>query len=168
MGMGANFAIPALASILILGGFGLTQQAFALPTSFPHTDDPDNCDFLFIDRFVDELGLPPSLGGAFPPDESIRVVDRSISPIPACPGSVSPPGPGTSVLVDITNTVFPPRAFFEVWYVADRETSLTNHDGFVFDNPAFRIDAFGANKPLFLNHLLLMEFLSQVKLGHLL
>jgi len=143
MGMGANFAIPLLVSILILGGFGLTQQALAVPTFLPDIVDANNCDSLFIDRFEDELG------SAFPPDELIRVADRSFfSSSPACFGSIPPPGPAPSVLVDITNTVFPPGAFIEVWYVADRETSLTNFDGFVFDNPAFRIDDVGANRPL--------------------
>ena len=86
--MGANFAIPLLASILILGGFGLTQQAFAAPISLPHTN-ADNCDFLFIDPRVDELGSGPE----FPPDELISVVDLFTSTSPACLGSFPGPGP---------------------------------------------------------------------------
>jgi hypothetical protein len=48
--------------------------------------------------------------------------------------------------VDITNLTR--RSFEEVWYVADPETTITNVDGLVNDELAFRIDMIGINTPL--------------------
>ena len=38
--------------------------------------------------------------------------------------------------------------WFDVWYVADPETFLTNHDGWVNGELAFKIDNIGLNRPL--------------------
>lgn len=38
--------------------------------------------------------------------------------------------------------------WFDVWYVADPETTLTNHDGWVNGGLAFKIDSIGVNRPL--------------------
>jgi len=142
--MKGHWIVSVLASILILGSLGLSQQAFAIMSAVDHFNDL-NCDFLFIDPVVDELGTV-----GFPPDETITSSDNpSISPT-ACPGSISPPT--GSVLVNITNTVIPPKAFTDVWYVGDVETTFSNFDGFADIGggplPAFRIDPTGANTPL--------------------
>jgi len=123
-----KWAIPVLFSILVIGGFGITQQAFALPTSIFFDDDP-NCDPLFVDPDVDELGI------GFPSDELISVFDIGTSPIPACLSA----GPGPHSLVEMTNLT--PDFWIDVWYVADGETFLSNFDGFVNGHSAFRIDS---------------------------
>jgi hypothetical protein len=124
--------------------FGLVAApAMALPVNVT-SDDLSQCDPLAVPPLVDELGnfTPP-----FPPDELIAAGDQQTS-LSACPPF---DGPAPNVLVFMTNLTT--RAFDEVWYVADPETSLTNLDGLVNNEPAFRIDSLvsdpgGINHPL--------------------
>jgi len=129
-----KWVIPVLASILIMGGFGITQQAFAVPTSVFFADDPPSCDFLFNGPdFGDELGLGALSGPfPFPPDEEIDAFVFSSSP-PACPsGSIG-------ITVEITNLT--PHFWFELFYVADSDTVISNFDGTIDGFLAFRIDS---------------------------
>ena len=129
-------------SVLLLA---LTATAPAVPTVILHNDTPE-CDPLFIPELVDELGFSPP----FPLDERLEAV-ATFTQIPACPMMDDPAMP--NALVMITNLTVPPRAFDQVWYVADRETTLTNPDGVagmpgVPPTRAFRIDTLGVNTPL--------------------
>jgi len=132
--MGMKWAIPVLFSILILGGFGLTQQAVAVPTSVVFSDFP-NCDpFLTGPDFGDELGLGPFSGPfPFPPDETINAFPLGPRPA-ACPSSGE-----VGTLVGLANLT--PTAWHEVFYIADSETVISNFDGFIDGFPAFRIDS---------------------------
>jgi len=157
--MKGHWIVSILAGILILGSLGLSHQVFALTTPVTHFD-VENCDFLFVDPIMDELGngtfsVPL---GPFPADESI-IASSGFTGVPgsACPSSF--PLPSSTTIAIITNTVTPPRAFTDVYYVGDTETSFTNVDGFVDGGsgplPAFRIDSVdsfggcGLNCPLF-------------------
>jgi len=137
-----KWTILVLASMLVIGSFGITQQAFAFPVSVTSSDDP-NCDPLSaVPPDVDELGKL-----VFAPDELITVFDLGPAIFHACPAGV-----GLSILMEITNTVSPPRAFTDVWYVANAGTTIANFDGFVDGGsgplPAFRIDSTGINLSL--------------------
>jgi len=119
----------------------------AVPTPIVHSDTPE-CDPLFIPHDVDELGFAPP----FPLDERIEAT-ATVTQLPACPVMDDPLMP--NALVFMTNLTFPPRAFTDVWYVADRETGLTNFDGVasmpipgVLPEEAFKIDSVGVNTPL--------------------
>jgi hypothetical protein len=95
---------------------------------------------------VDEIGFSPP----FPLDERLEAVP-TFTNIPACPPMDNPAIP--NALVVMTNLTVPPRAFRDVWYVRDRETTLTNIDGLAAMpglplQPAFKIDTVGVNVPL--------------------
>jgi len=140
------WAVPVIASILIIGGFGISQQAYAVPTLISSSDAP-SCDPLSLPVDADELGTnPPLVGPPFPADEEILSSFFSPDLSPPCPSA--PDGPDPNPAVGITNTVSPPQSFFDVYYVADPDTSISNIDGFVDGFPAFRIDAVGINTPL--------------------
>jgi len=150
--MKGHWTVSILVSILIMGSFGISQQAFAIETAVTHSD-VENCDFLSVPLDVHELGNGAAAGiFPFPPDEEIIAMDVVGVPGAACPGS-SPP-PSSSGIVAITNIVSPPRAFVDVWYVADPETTITNIDGTINGADAFRIDSpdsfggCGSNCPL--------------------
>jgi hypothetical protein len=110
-----------------------------------HVDTP-TCDPLFIPQLVDEIGfLPP-----FPLDECLEAVS-TFTQQSACPDTDIATIPNALVLM--TNATSPPRAFRQVWYVKDRETSFTNVDGIAAApglpmQETFRIDSVGDNKPL--------------------
>jgi hypothetical protein len=115
----------------------LAAPALAVPTAVSHVDLP-TCDFLAVPPVVDELGDTP----AFPPDERIVAVDFFTGAV-ACPSTDTP---ATNSLISMTNiTSFD---FVEVWYVADPETIISNVDGLINGEEAFRIDAVGLNTPL--------------------
>lgn len=114
--------------------------AVAVPTPVSHVETPE-CDPLFVPQLVDELGFSPP----FPLDERIDAA-ATFTNEPACPLMDIPGLP--NALVVMTNLTTPPRAFREVWYVKDRETSYTNFDGIVNGEPAFKIDTVGMNTPL--------------------
>jgi hypothetical protein len=115
----------------------LGAKTSAIPVSVSHVNLP-SCDFLAVPPDVDELGDTP----AFPPDERIVAVDLPTGGV-ACP-SVDTPAP--NMLISMTNITA--LDFVEVWYVADPETSISNVDGLVNGEEAFRIDAVGLNTPL--------------------
>lgn len=122
-----------------------SSTALAIPTPIFSMDTPP-CDPLIIPELVDELGLLPP----FPIDEGIEAFD-TFTTIPACPAMDDQLMP--NALVIMTNITFPPRAFSDVWYVKDFETSFSNVDGmaatpgFTMED-AFKIDAIGINTPL--------------------
>ena len=86
------------------------------------------------------IGFQPNL---FPPDETIDA-DATVTQNIACPGSAVP-GVANQI-VRIYN--FTGRDFGDLWYVSDPETTLTNVDGLVNSQDAFKIDAVGLNRPL--------------------
>jgi len=155
--MRSKWAVPVIFSILILGGLGYSQHAFANPLVVSHVDGPD-CDPLFVDDFVDELGWSTGITffpGPFLPDEAMNSTTRSFVPFTACPTSTVPPA-GFPVTIEITN--FSGDDWPLVWYVADSDTLISNVDGFVDGSPAFQIDSSDptcgftnglANTPLF-------------------
>lgn len=103
------------------------------------------------DWFLD--GEMEELGDAFPADERISSKLLDTTTYIPCPIDHNDEGPA-NVLVEIINQTN--RTFNEVYYVADTGTSLTNVDEFVADaktptvfEPAFKIDDFGLNTPLF-------------------
>jgi hypothetical protein len=116
---------------------GSVARAVPVPTFFA---DLPECDPLFGPQLSDELGLPP----VFPPDESLAATATLTQQSACLPDNPEIP----NALVVMTNTTVPPRAFPFVWYVRDRETTLTNFDGTVNGELAFRIDAVGLNRPL--------------------
>jgi hypothetical protein len=130
--MGAALT-AALAAAMLLGG-----SAAAIPVSVSHLDLP-TCDFLAVPPHVDELG---DVTGGFPPDETITAVDFTTT-IPACPASDTGAVNARVIMTNLT-----PFDFVEVWYVSDPETSLSNVDGLVNGEEAFRIDMVGLNRPL--------------------
>jgi len=142
--MKGHWAVSILASILILGSLGLSQQAFAVETSVVFLDD-SNCDTLFVPSDVHELGRGASVlpTGPFPSDEEISTfTGAEIGP--ACPSTI--PAPSFDVAVAIVNLT--PEDWDEVWYVVDDETTISNYDGFVNGKQAFKIDSVGVNTPL--------------------
>ena len=92
------------------------------------------------------------LGVGFPANELISTQDLGTTSQTACfDGSDQPGIPNR--LVSMTNLTS--RSFYEPWYVADPETTITNFDGWVGDvtqpggeQPAFMIDGMGTNRPL--------------------
>lgn len=104
-------------------------------------------DPLLIEGWVHELGnLPP-----FPPEEWIDSIWWQTDYAP-CPPSDDPSVP--NVVVEIINMTG--RHWWDVHYVSDPDTRLTNHDGWIdevpfpidLDEEAFRIDWVGLNTPL--------------------
>jgi len=153
--MKGHWTVSVLASILILGGFGLSQQAFAEFTSISPTNDPIHCDTLFAPEDVDEIGEGSSFGpfGPFPIEEEL--VASFINPVgfPSCISFDS--AIDFDPIIQIRNNVSPPTAFPEVWYVADIDTDVSNWDGFDGGtNEMFLIDSVnstfgcGVNCPL--------------------
>jgi len=130
MKMGMKWAIPVLASILILGSLGLSQQSFAeFATIIPSNADL-HCDDLFAPTEVDEIGQGLLTGAAidfpFPDFEELT----SGGPFPVSPSCISEKLGGVDFGISITNEVVPPAAFPFVWYIADVDTTITNYDGF--------------------------------------
>ena len=126
--------LTALVGLLALG---LATNALAFPVSVT-SSDLLSCDPLLVPNDVHELG-----NSGFPPDEEVFADDLLVSFV-ACPSAAA--GISTT-MVRMTNlTGFD---WDEVWYVADPETFLTNADGTVNGELAFRIDSIGINTPLF-------------------
>ena len=123
---------------LAAGCLVATAPALAVPTPVVHANSP-TCDFLALPPVVDELGTAP-----FPPDELIASALNPQQFLPACIPTNS--AAIIDEIVDITNLTI--HTFPEVWYVADPETTITNVDGLVNGEEAFRIDAVGINLPL--------------------
>ncbi len=135
--MKKKFSAICVLITLILTVSGTTQ---AIPTEVTYEDGPQ--DPLVIPQYgLHELGNQPP----FPNDEWI---DSFWEPTEqtSCfeEGNVDEPIPNALVL--ITNMTGVP--WFDVWYVADPETTLTNQDGLVNQCLAFKIDNVGLNRPL--------------------
>ena len=110
----------------------------AVPTIVEYFDGPQ--DPLYVPRNVHELGNRP----LFPDEELILSYDEGYTEHIPCPELDDPQIP--NVVVSITNLTN--ESWAEVWYVADPETYLTNHDGWVNGELAFKIDNTGLNTPL--------------------
>ena len=124
---------------LILAVSGAAQ---AIPTVVSYVDGPQ--DPLVVQEYVHELG------NAFPPGELITSFTAAFTQYDPCPVNYDPDGPA-NMLVSMTNLT--QIAWSEVWYVADPETSLTNDDGTINGELAFKID----NGPGQLNQPLVYE-----------
>ncbi len=124
----------------------LSSSVTAVPVSVVF-DDAASCDPL-AEGLGDlhELGLGAASGfvNLFPSNEEISASGVGVS-ISACPLSDDPAVP--NVLVVMTNLSGIDWA--KVWYVADPgETTISNIDGTANAGDAFLIDAFGFNRPL--------------------
>jgi len=135
------WAVLVIASILILGGIGISQQADAVVITIT-SSDLSQCDVLSTGTDADELGIAPAFSSL--PFELITsaLIDSTTG---SCIGPDT--GAGADLIVAITHTAGA-RAFFDVFYVADPDTTISNFDGFINDAFAFRIDSVGANTPL--------------------
>ncbi|MHC4725911.1 MAG: hypothetical protein ACYS17_01665 [Planctomycetota bacterium] len=125
-------------SILMLLILTISNTSQAVPTIVEYFDGPQ--DPLLVPRYVHELGNPPS----FPGEELILSYDEGITEHIPCPELDNPQMP--NVVVSITNLTT--ESWAELWYVADSETYLTNHDGWINGELAFKIDNIGLNTPL--------------------
>jgi len=112
--------------------------ASAMPTDVSFQDGPQ--DPLVVPPVVDELGWAPP----FPPDEEIISQDTPTEETACFDGSDDPAV--LNQLVTMTNLTG--QTWVEVWYVADPETSITNFDGWINGEEAFKIDNVGINRPL--------------------
>ena len=102
--------------------------------------DVQNCDPLGLATtaggtatIIDELGTSAPFHSA---DEGITASASQFSDL-ACPSSADPTV-GMQILLSITNSTN--RTFTDLWYVADPETSISNIDGKINFNSAFKID----------------------------
>ena len=135
--MKKKFVIILVFTALILAISGTSQ---AVPTIVNYDDGPQ--DPLNVPRNVHELGNPT----LFPQEELILSAYEGFTEHIPCPELDDPQM--QNVLVSITNLTN--ESWAEVWYVADPETYLTNHDGWVNGELAFKIDNVGLNTPLLL------------------
>ncbi len=125
----------------------IANFANAVPTNVDFQDGPQ--DPLLVPPMVHELGIgvngSSGQQGPFPANEEIDAYDEETE-ITSCtePPYDDPQIP--NVLVTMTNLTH--VDWQEVWYVADPETTLTNYDGWVNGELAFKIDSVGVNKPL--------------------
>jgi hypothetical protein len=118
----------------------LPTAALAIPTLVNGFDTP-GCDVLSVPTNVDELGI------AFPLSERIDAAVVGLSP-PACPSSAVVGQSNYRIhMINFTGVTFD-----NLWYVADAQTAITNVDGIVNGQQAFRIDrsATDLNNPLVL------------------
>jgi hypothetical protein len=116
----------------------LASAAAAVPVELSWFDTPF-CDVLSLPPSMHELGNPPG----FPKDELISSFD-TMKKFPACAPTDNPLIP--NVLVSMTNLTA--TFWMDVHYVADPETFISNDDGMVNGEFAFRIDTIGINTPL--------------------
>ena len=123
------------AAALILAVTSMVQASLTEVTYKNGPQDP-----LWVPPWVHELGNAP----AFPLDEQIASSDMITEYKPCAQNPDDPQIP--NVLVKITNLT--QQSWDHVWYVADPETSLTNDDGLINNQLAFKIDAVGLNTPL--------------------
>lgn len=127
-----------IASIIALLMTTAASNVFGMVTTVTHVDIPNCCDFLSVPTTVDELGEV-----VFPANETITATDTP-SLIVACPSQFN--NQIASEQVSITNLTG--RSFNHLWYVADPETTITNKDGLVNGQHAFKIDSIGLNQNL--------------------
>lgn len=136
--LGRGFAMRILGSIAATLLLAIAAPASAVLVSVSHQNFA-NCDTLFVPANLDELGHGPSSVGPFPTNEEISSFDVPTGN-DACISSFN-------TLVTMTNLTG--TDWQDVWYVADPETSISNFDGLVNGELAFKIDSVGANSPLF-------------------
>ena len=127
--------------IILLACFSSTALAIPTPVTWI---DYGNQDPLWLPNIVHELGVNPAAANIFPPNESILSTYLGIIPYIPCPVNENPAIPNQ--LVRIANLTG--LDWESVWYVADPETIITNDDGIVNGELAFKIDNIGLNKPL--------------------
>jgi hypothetical protein len=128
--------LTILAFMLLILTISNTSEA--IPTTVDYFDGPQ--DPLYVPMNVHELGNRP----LFPDEELILSnFEEHTDHIP-CPELDDPQMP--NAVVSITNLTS--ESWAEVWYVADPETYLTNHDGWINGELAFKIDNVGLNTPL--------------------
>ncbi|MEM6750263.1 MAG: PEP-CTERM sorting domain-containing protein [Planctomycetota bacterium] len=131
--------------ILLIATTLTAGPTLAVPTQVTHINTPQ-CDDLFIPTNVDEIGDFIE----FPPDEALAHFDLGFTADTSCPVLDQTFIPNQ--LVEIRNLTG--KAWPEVWYVADPETTITNFDGeanaigLAPVHEAFKIDAVGDNRPL--------------------
>lgn len=128
------FAIVAC-TVLVLT---ISSTSQAVPTTVRYDDGPQ--DPLYVPSYVHELGTRP----LFPDEELILSADAGITEHIPCPELENPQMP--NVVVSITNLT--QQSWKELWYVSDPETILTNYDGWINGEFAFKIDNIGLNTPL--------------------
>jgi hypothetical protein len=135
----ARLRTTAIHTTLLLVSLAFATTALAVPVSVT-SSNLTHCDVLSVPAELHELGLGAGSGGPFPIQEEISA---SASPASSaiCPSDQDPG-------VNIFMTNLSGADWTEVWYVADPETSISNYDGLVNDQQAFRIDSVGANRPL--------------------
>lgn len=115
----------------------LATPSLATPVSVTGTNAAQ-CDSLsFGPTTGDEFGLAP----AFPTDERISSSDTGTTFFSCITGDTV-----GNILLTITNLTG--ADISELYYVADPETTITNYDGFINGELAFRIDHLGSNLPL--------------------
>jgi hypothetical protein len=136
-GMKKKFIAICVITTLILTVSGTTQ---AIPTEVTYEDGPQD-DLVIPEYGLHELGNQPH----FPNNEWITsgwepTEERS------CFEEGNEDLPILNVEVFITNMTG--VKWYDVWYVADPETTLTNQDGWVNGGLAFKIDNIGLNRPL--------------------
>jgi hypothetical protein len=130
-----KFIVAFLFTLMILNVCSISQ---AVPTVVEYQNGPQ--DPLSVPSHVHELGNRP----LFPDEELILSYDEGYTTHIPCPELDNPDIP--NVVVSITNLTN--QTWAELWYVADPETYLTNHDGWVNGELAFKIDNTGLNTPL--------------------
>ncbi len=98
------------------------------------------------------LGWWEELGIGFPANELISTANQGTTQVTSCHlGPGDSPGIPNAV-ISMTNLT--KRSFYEPWYVADPETTITNYDGWIGNAAlgdgqfAFMIDNMGVNQPL--------------------
>ncbi len=130
-------------------GLGMGAAALALPVDGRYLEDP-RCDDFGPLIAVEELGTT----AVFPTDERIEAIS-TFTQDAACIGEPDNPSIPNSLVV-MTNLTG--RAWNDLFYVGDVQTSFTNIDGFATSDEvpppgsfltfAFRIDSIGLNRPL--------------------
>jgi hypothetical protein len=131
-------SLTIISSVVLILAISGTAQAILV---FPTWDDGGQQDPLFVPEAVHELGNQPP----FPTPEwitSLTVGPTQYRPCLQNEDDTAIP----NVVVSITNMTG--SAWEDLWYVADPETTLTNDDGWVNAELAFKIDSVGLNKPL--------------------
>jgi hypothetical protein len=133
----SRFQNALLLSSALVVALAIAAPAFAVPVSVTH-NNLGNCDILIVPTNLHELGLGAVSGGPFPSNEEITASDV-LTGNDACSSSIN-------TLVTMTN--LSGKDWEHVWYVADPETVISNFDGLVNGELAFKIDFVGANSPL--------------------
>ena len=140
-----TLSIALMAAVALV--LATTCPLYAELTKVVHADINNSCDTLLIPTVVDEIGDLL----IFPPGERLEAVATLVT-LPACP-----PSNDTGILdarVSITNLTG--RDLKDVWYVANRETFISNVDGVANDSAfalspllqSFRIDTIGVHRAL--------------------